>query len=130
MISRIQRQGVYRRKISGFVKQVVFSIGGELLTQSGKTEQRELGRAFTGKKKRDLLTNSPLLSPLLPLSNCFSDVQTGHKFREKANLKQTNQLRRRRVYASFYKQRSDISHAKEQACYTLCMPRSISKDPT
>ena len=34
--------------------------------------------------------------PPPPLSNCFSEVQTGHKFRGKANLKQTNQLRRRR----------------------------------
>ena len=34
------------------------------------------------------------------------------------------------VYASFFKQRSDISHAKEQARYTLCMPRSLRKDPT
>ena len=30
----------------------------------------------------------------------------------------------------FYKQTSDICHTKEQACYTRCMPRSISKDPT
>ena len=29
-----------------------------------------------------------------------------------------------------YKQTSDKSHTKEQARYTLCMPRSISKDPT
>ena len=26
-------------------------------------------------------------------------------------------------------QRSDMSHAKEQAPYTMCMPRSLSKDP-
>ena len=26
-------------------------------------------------------------------------------------------------------QRSDMSHAKEQAPYTTCMPRSLSKDP-
>ena len=36
----------------------------------------------------------------------------------------------RTMYASFYKQRSDISHRKEQASYTLCMPRSIGTDPT
>ena len=30
----------------------------------------------------------------------------------------------------FYEQTSDISHTKEQARYTPCMPRSISKDPT
>ena len=30
----------------------------------------------------------------------------------------------------FYKQRSDTSHEKEQARYTLCVRRSISKDPT
>ena len=34
------------------------------------------------------------------------------------------------VYASFFKRKSDIGHAKEQARYTLCMPRSLSKDPT
>ena len=34
------------------------------------------------------------------------------------------------VYAFFYKQRSDISHAKEQARYTQCMLRSLSKDPS
>ena len=34
------------------------------------------------------------------------------------------------VYASFYKQRSDISHPKERTRYTLSMPRSLSKDPT
>ena len=27
-------------------------------------------------------------------------------------------------------QRSDMSHAKEQARYKLCMPRSLSKNPT
>lgn len=93
MISWIQRRGTYRRKISGFVNQVVFSIEGELLPQSGKNER------FQREKKENLLTNSPLLSPPPPpppLSNCFSEVQTGHKFRGKANLKQTNQLRRRR----------------------------------
>ena len=31
------------------------------------------------------------------------------------------------MYASFYKQRSDIRHAKEQARYTLCMFSSISR---
>ena len=31
-------------------------------------------------------------------------------------------------YASFFKQTSDISHAKEQAHCTLCMPRFLSKD--
>ena len=30
----------------------------------------------------------------------------------------------------FSKQTSDKNHTKEQARYTLCMPRSISKDPT
>lgn len=91
MISWIQRRGTYRRKISGFVNQVVFSIEGELLPQSGKNER------FQREKKENLLTNSPLLSPPPPpppLSNCFSEVQTGHKFRGKANLKQTNQLGR------------------------------------
>ena len=34
------------------------------------------------------------------------------------------------MYASFYQERSDISHANEQARYTQCMGRSISKDPT
>ena len=29
-----------------------------------------------------------------------------------------------------YKQTSDKSHTKGQARYTLCMPRSISNDPT
>ena len=98
MISWIQRRGTYRRQISGFVNQVVFSIGGELLPQSGKNELS----ASSGKKKENLLTNSPLLSPprsppTPPLSNCFSEVQTGHKFRGKANLKQTNQLGRWRL---------------------------------
>lgn len=92
MISWIQRRGTYRRKISGFVNQVVFSIEGELLPQSGKNELS----ASSGKKRRIywLTPHFYHLPPPPPLSNCFSEVQTGHKFRGKANLKQTNQLGR------------------------------------
>ena len=61
------------------------------------TIREERAERFQREKKENVLPNAPLLSPPPPpppLSNCFSEVQRGHKFRGKANLKQTNQLGR------------------------------------
>ena len=57
---------------------------------------RTSGALPAGKKGEFPASPPPSIPPPPPppLSNCFSEVQTGHKFRGKANLKQTNQLGR------------------------------------
>ena len=52
-------------------------------------------------------------------------------YKQRSDISHANeQARYTTMYDSLYKQRSDISYANEEERYTQCIPRSISKDPT
>ena len=70
---------------------------GNSCHNQGRTSRGSWGALSLGKKKEIYWLTPHFCHPShLHVSNCFSEVQTGHKFRGKASLKQTNQLRRQR----------------------------------